>query len=29
MYIQPWDKIDETCKLPLNQSITYDKYSYN
>lgn len=29
MYIQPWDKIDETCELPLNQSITYDKYSYN
>ena len=23
MYIQPWDVVDDTCTLPLNQEITY------
>ena len=27
MYIQPWDKVDRTCNLPLNQSVVYDKYT--
>jgi len=27
MYIQPYDQIDRTCNLPLNQSIIYDKYT--
>ena len=27
MYIQPWSKVDNTCQLPLNQSIVYDKYT--
>ena len=27
MYIQNWDVVDETCTLPLNQDIQYDKYN--
>jgi hypothetical protein len=27
MYIQPWDDVDLTCDLPLNQSVIYDKYT--
>lgn len=27
MYIQPYDQIDRTCKLPLNQTVIYDKYT--
>ena len=25
MYIQPWDRVDKTCKLPCNQAVIYDK----
>jgi hypothetical protein len=28
MYIQPYDQVDLTCKLPLNQSVIYDKYTF-
>lgn len=27
MYIQPWDVVDETCTLPLNQEKTYTKWN--
>ena len=26
MYVQPWDSVDMTCTLPLNQEIVYDDY---
>ena len=26
MYIQPWDQVDISCKLPFNQEKIYDKY---
>jgi hypothetical protein len=29
MYIQPWDQVDNSCNLPLNQSIEYEKYNYD
>ena len=29
MYVQPWDKIDIGCTLPLNQDIQYNKYNKN
>ena len=25
MYVQPWDSVDSTCKLPWNQTLQYDK----
>ena len=27
MYVQAWDSVDNTCKLPCNQTVEYDKMS--